>query len=93
MYDLRAVVNRFATCYNSNRKELKPIKDKLGDLKTLKFRMKQITQEKPATTGYLQPAQDQLDEKMNDVNEWVSKLEWLIIEVEESSVDLVSGNL
>lgn len=55
--------------------------------------MKQITEEKPATTGYLQPAQDQLDEKMKDVNEWVSKLEWLIIEVEETSVDAVSGNL
>ena len=55
--------------------------------------MKQITEEKPATTGYLQTAQDQLDEKMKDVNEWVSKLEWLIIEVEETSVDAVSGNL
>ena len=93
MHDLRAVVNRFATCYNSNRKELKPIKDKLGDLKTLKFRMQQITEEKPVTIGYLQPVQTQLDEKMNDVTEWVGKLEWLIIEVEESSADLVSGNL
>ena len=55
--------------------------------------MEQITEEKPTTTGYLKPAQDQLNEKMNEMNDWIGKLEWLIIQVEESSVDLVSGNL